>query len=82
MMTLKFGRRSVRVADFAEASKVYSTARDKAGLSGASRWPEGTIFDGGRQVARVSYNARIWEPGDWRPGDAPIYTPPQAGARP
>lgn len=74
-MILKFGRQEVRVKSLADASTVYSQARDAANL-GASRWPTGRVSsDAGQTIGYVSYNGRIWSrpAGDWKPGDTPIY---------
>jgi len=53
-MLLKFGRRTVTVTDLAEASRVYSQARDASG-KGASQWPAGTVDD-----YWISYNGKVW----------------------
>jgi hypothetical protein len=73
-MILKFGRKSVPVASLAEASAAYSAAREASG-KGGSKWPSGIVFEGGRAVAHVSYNGRVWaKPSrDWTPGDVPLF---------
>jgi hypothetical protein len=59
-LTLKIGPRlTVSVADYADASRAYAAARDESG-EGASTFPFGDVICGGRKVARVSYNARVW----------------------
>lgn len=50
------------VADLAEASRIYSIARDGS-HEGASTWPEGGVYREGQQIARVSYNGRVWDMG-------------------
>ncbi|BCH33196.1 hypothetical protein MesoLjLc_51260 [Mesorhizobium sp. L-8-10] len=70
--TLVIRKSRIPVATLADASRIYSERRDASGL-GASRWPEGQVFEGDRLIGRVSYNGRIWSPGDWRPDDVPIY---------
>jgi hypothetical protein len=62
------------VSDFAEASAIYSQLRDESD-EGASTWPTGLINNYGMNVAHISYNGRVWEPGPWEPGDKPIYDP-------
>jgi hypothetical protein len=73
-MILKIGARaSIEVGSFAEASLVYAEHRD-ASFEGASTFPDGTIFDGNRMIARVSYNAKVWLPGPAE-GQTPIFNP-------
>lgn len=49
------------VADMREASAKYSALRDQSGLGG-SEFGEGKVFDSaGHQIARVSYNGRVWD---------------------
>jgi hypothetical protein len=72
MMTLKIGRRlTLNVASLADASVAYSEARDASG-EGASTFPEGRVSCNATQVARISYNGRVWPPGPWKPGDVPL----------
>lgn len=71
-MQLIVGRRKIAVASLPEASERYSALRDASGF-GASRFPNGKIMDGGRHVANVSYNGRIWPLGNWHPDMTPIY---------
>ena len=74
-MILKIGNRvSIEVSGFEEGSRVYAQYRD-ASLEGASTFPDGTILDGGRTIARVSYNARVWPPAKWREGQVPLFDP-------
>lgn len=71
MLTLHVGNKAYPVADFAAASARYEQAR---GTRGASRMPQGRITDErGVDVARVSYNGRVWAPGPWQSGDEPLY---------
>lgn len=62
------------VDSFEEASRVFSELRDASG-EGASTWPDGFVNDYGLNVARLSYNGKVWEPGDWKPGDRPLFDP-------
>ena len=57
------GRTLVEVADYAEASRLYSELRDHSGL-GASRMPEGRIYRGETLVATLSYNGKVWDRAD------------------
>lgn len=64
--------RTVEVADFAAASAAcmeYIRAHDLGG----GNWTGGEVRDGGKVVARVSYNGRVWGPGKWKVGDKPIW---------
>jgi hypothetical protein len=72
MQTLKIRSRKYKVADFAEASRIYDAAWDaeyrKGGcLRGAQ------IFDGETLIARVSQNGRIWSPEPWTPEAVPLF---------
>jgi len=62
------GRTLLAVADYAEASRVYSEMRDGSGL-GASKLPRARLYRSGRKVAEVSYNGRVWE------GDECVFDP-------
>lgn len=73
-MKLKANGKTITVADFAEASRVYSEMRDAFGL-GASRFRDGKIIDGREIVARISYNGKVWHPGEWKSGDVPLFSP-------
>ena len=53
-------RTLLEVADYAEASRIYSDLRDRSGL-GASKLPRARLYRGSVQVAEVSYNGRVWE---------------------
>jgi hypothetical protein len=53
------GKRLVPVADFAEASRVCQAFINQYGLGGGN-WTGGKIRQGGKVVARVSYNGRVW----------------------
>lgn len=78
MLTMYLGRhnKTFHAKDLREASAIYCRERDKSGL-GASRWPEREVYDdslptGEDIVARISYNGRVWAPGEWKPGVEPI----------
>jgi hypothetical protein len=74
-MILKIGNRvSIEVSSFEDASHLYAQYRD-ASLEGASTFPDGTILHGTRIVARISYNAKVWPPTRWSPGQAPLSNP-------
>jgi hypothetical protein len=59
------GRTLVEVADYAEASRIYSELRDRLGV-GVSRMPEGLIYDAETTnlVATLSYNGKVWDRAD------------------
>lgn len=77
-LTIKVGRQSHPIADYAEASRMTEAAvaalmRTGARMSDTFRPP--LIYDGERQVAYVSLNGRVWagDPMDWKPGATPVY---------
>lgn len=68
-------------ADWAEASHLYCERREALGL-GASMFPEALLLIGDMPVGRISYNGRIWPPGEWQPDDEPLFDNRQAASRP
>jgi len=63
-MILLIGKRQYPVASLADASIRYQIAR---GTRPSSRMPPAVVMDeAGRAVARVSYNGRVWSPGEPR----------------
>lgn len=77
MLTLTIHKRlTVDVADFAAASREYDQARELSN-EGGSTFPTGVITEGGKEVAYISYNAKVWanHPRDWQPGFEPLYNP-------
>ena len=56
--------RRVKVKDLAEAAQVCRQYIDEHDL-GAGHWTGGQVFEGETQVARVSYNGRLWYPGPY-----------------
>lgn len=55
----------------ADASAIYCAKRDKSGR-GASTFPDGE-WNG----FRISYNGKVWENREWKPGETPVYNPYQ-----
>ena len=53
----------VTVSTFAEASEV-CRAYIKRNELGGGNWTGGQVFDDNRQIARVSYNGRVWDRDD------------------
>ena len=66
------GYAELAAANWAEASNLYCERRDRSGL-GASMYPEALLLIAETPVGRISYNGRIWLPGDWEPGADPLY---------
>lgn len=66
------GYPDIFVGDWAEASRRYSDRRELTGL-GASMFPDATLLVEHLLVGRISYNGRIWLPGEWHPDDRPLY---------
>ena len=74
-MFLQVGCRLYPVATFAQASRMFCTARDTFG-KGAGETPSVLIVDGaGSVIGHVSYNGRVWSGADWTPNAAPLYQP-------
>jgi hypothetical protein len=71
-------RRGVPVCKTVESYREASEAiREFIGHRGASQCPcgMGLITDGGKIVAHVSYNGRVWSGTEWESGDVPLYDP-------
>jgi hypothetical protein len=65
----------VGVQDFAHASRVCLGYISLHNLGGGN-WSGGRITDRkGVEVGRVSYNGKVWGPGEWTPGMTPFYIP-------
>lgn len=70
---MKIGRRTYKVSDLAEASRLYEDAR---GDKRSSEMSNGLLFDdNGVQVGYVSYNAKVWAGTDYVPGADHLYAP-------
>ena len=68
-----FGK-TYTAATYAEASALFSAARDKSGL-GSSKMPLPAIEQDGQIVGHFSYNGRVWSDPSrlWQPDATPIY---------
>jgi hypothetical protein len=53
-------RQTVEVKDFAEASRVCRQYIEENDLGGGN-WTGGQVCEGAKQIARISYNGRIWD---------------------
>lgn len=79
-------RRTIRVASLADASQVCLAYIAHYELGGGN-WIGGEVKKagkGGEVVARISYNGRAWEPGEWPTKEimlAPVSDSPAAGRR-
>jgi hypothetical protein len=63
--SVRLPRRSIKVNNLAEAVAVCRTYIEEHELGGGN-WTGGRVTDGaGKEVARISYNGRIWEPGEY-----------------
>lgn len=59
-MTFELFGKTYTAANFAEASALFSAARDKSGR-GASTMPLPAIMQDGVVIGHFSYNGRVWE---------------------
>jgi hypothetical protein len=55
--------RRVSVASLAEASATCRVFIENEDL-GSGNWAGGRVFKGGKVIARVSYNGRVWDTND------------------
>lgn len=73
LLFIQVGRKRYQVDSLQQASEMYCAARD-ANMQGMSRTPPGRVVDEhGRDVARISYNGRVWSPEPWQPDARPLY---------
>lgn len=69
-------RKTAQVADYAQAARLCLEYIREHGL-GAGNWSGGQIYDAqGNLIALVSYNGKVWPPGEWTPGMKPLYPVP------
>jgi len=72
MLTVSFKKKSVAVATLADASALFSAARDKSG-QGNRTWRDGIVTnEAGETVARIVYNGRVFQ------NDKLVYCPHSA----
>lgn len=70
---VRVGRRNYPVSSFEDASAKFCEVRDRSG-AGASTMPQCTIVDSnGTEIARISYNGRVWPPCEWTDDLVPLY---------
>lgn len=69
---MQSGFPELAASNWADASKLYCERRDRSGL-GASMFPEALLLIAETPVGRISYNGRIWLPGEWEPDAEPLY---------
>jgi len=61
------------VADFAAASALFRKTRDASGWV-ANQTPDASIINAsGKEIARISYNGRVWPAAKWFDGMKPLY---------
>lgn len=67
-------RRETTVSTLREARAECIAYRDEYQL-GSGHWSGGQVFDAtGSMIAQISYNGRVWEPGEWSPETREITT--------
>jgi hypothetical protein len=72
----QWGDQSHPVDSIEDASRKWEAFRDKSG-AGVSEVGNGVVVvdQTGKEVALVSYNGRVWEPGPYKSGRTPLYVP-------
>jgi hypothetical protein len=66
---------AVRVASLKEASEACRKYIEDNNLGGGN-WTGGIIRDETcTEIGRVSYNGKVWPPGDWTPDSVPLFDP-------
>lgn len=70
---LKVGFFLFQVGSLKEASEKFCASRDAYG-EGSAKTPNVTVVhEDGQEVARISYNGRVWPAGEWKPSMVPLY---------
>ena len=64
-------RRTLRVASLADASKACRVYIAHYELGGGN-WLGGEVQKAGKVIAKISYNGRAWEPGNWPTKEIPL----------
>lgn len=72
-MFLQIGSRRYQVDSFKEASEKFCKARDLAEVGASEVPPVKIVTAEGDVIARISYNGRVWAPGEWKVDDVPLY---------
>jgi|GEM_PF-4140219 len=62
--SIKILNKTYRCKSIADARDLWNEIRESKGF-GASRQCGADVLKGGKVVARVSYNGRVWEPVEW-----------------
>jgi hypothetical protein len=77
------GGKRFEVDSLEDASKKWDTFRDQTG-AGASEIGEGAriVDQDGKEVARISYNGKVWPPGEYKPGQKPLVGEPFKASEP
>jgi hypothetical protein len=63
-----------QVSTLANASKACRDYIGKYGLGGGN-WPETKIFEGTKEIGRISYNGIVWAPGNWTSESEQLWPP-------
>jgi N12 class adenine-specific DNA methylase/antitoxin (DNA-binding transcriptional repressor) of toxin-antitoxin stability system len=73
---VRWGGQTHPVESLQDASEKWEAFRDKAG-AGVSEVGNGVsiVDQTGKEVARVSYNGRVWPAGEHKRGNVPLYVP-------
>ena len=58
--SIYIGETTVKINSLPEASKVCRNFIDENNLGGGN-WTGGEVFEEGEQIARISYNGRVWD---------------------
>ena len=74
------GNERFEVASLEDASRKWGAFRDTAIRQGGSTDDVGggarIVDQDGAEVARISYNGKVWPPGEWKPGVKPLVGEP------
>lgn len=74
-MTVVVMGKKIPVHNWSEASNAVEVIRDRTGLGYSQMGASFPIFKGGKQIAHVSYNGRVWAGTEYSPTAKPIYDP-------
>lgn len=74
MFTFTVLKKTYNAATLAEASALFSAARDKSGR-GMRSFPDAIVSGTDGSEHRISYNGKVWASLIWTPGEEPVYSP-------
>lgn len=71
-LVFTYNRKRATVASVEEAVRIWNEYRESTGAGASEIGNGGTVKDGRKLVAGISYNGRVWSPAEWRQNNRPV----------